>query len=390
MNDAILVLNAGSSSLKFAVFGGGGHDPALTLRGQIAGLGTAPRFEAADAAGAALPGAAADGLDSHVAALNALLEWLDREAGGRRIGAVGHRVVHGGERREAPARVDPALIAELAALAPLAPHHQPHNLAAIEALAERRPELPQVACFDTAFHNTQPMLARRLALPRELRDRGLRRYGFHGLSYEYIVGALPDATGEALPRRLVVAHLGNGASMSAIEDGRSIATTMGFSTLDGLPMGTRCGVVDPGVLLYLMRDDGLDEPALTDLLYNRSGLLGLSGISSDMATLLASDNEDAAEAVELYCYRIAREAGSLAVALGGLDAIVFTGGIGQHAAPVRAGVCRRLAWLGVALDVAANAGDGPRIATRESAIGVWALATNEELMIARHTRALVG
>ncbi|MFQ5785677.1 MAG: acetate/propionate family kinase [Alphaproteobacteria bacterium] len=394
MSDAILVLNAGSSSLKFALFDtdGKGADPVLALRGQVAGIGAEPRFEARDDGGRSLtsgqrPGPGAPG--SHAEALSYLLEWLERRATEHRLVAAGHRVVHGGNAREAPACVDRGLIDEIASLSPLAPHHQPHNLAAIEALARRLPDLPQVACFDTAFHTTQPLIARRLALPRELRDKGLRRYGFHGLSYEYIVSALPEATGEPLPRRLVVAHLGNGASMCAIEDGRSIATTMGFSTLDGLPMGTRCGVVDPDVILYLMREEGMDEPALTDLFYNRCGLLGLSGISADMRVLLESDAEGAAEAVELYCYRIAREVGSMAAALGGLDAIVFTGGIGEHAAPVRARVCRRLAWLGVALDVAANAGGGARISTPGSRTAAWVLATDEELMIARHTRALM-
>ncbi len=393
MTDAILVLNAGSSSLKFAVFDmlGKGEDPALAVRGQIAGIGTAPRFEVRDAGGNPLPGTAGgDGPGSHAAALSQLLDWLEGHADGHRVVAAGHRVVHGGSKHTAPARIDAALIDALAALAPLAPHHQPHNVAAIVALARRLPALPQVACFDTALHATQPVVARRLALPRALRDKGLRRYGFHGLSYEYIVGAVPGVTGAALPPRLVVAHLGNGASMCAIENGRSVATTMGFSTLDGLPMGTRCGVVDPDVLLYLMREEGMDEPALFDLLYNRSGLLGLSGISSDMATLLASNDDAAAEAVAFYCYRVGRELGSLAAALGGLDALVFTGGIGEHAAPVRARICEGAAWLGLAFDADANAGGGPRISTLGSAVGAWVVSSDEELMIARHTRALVA
>ncbi len=395
MTDAILVLNAGSSSLKFALFDADGHgdDPALTLRGQIAGIGTATRFEAWNGAGSAMPEMVNDGaggLASHGEALSFLLDWLDRNAHGHRLVTVGHRVVHGGKDHWGPRRVDRALIAELAVLAPLAPHHQPHNIAAIEAIAQRLPDMPQVACFDTAFHATQPTVATLLALPRDLRDRGPRRYGFHGLSYEYIVSAIPRVTGKSLPRRLVVAHLGNGASMCAIEDGCSVATTMGFSTLDGLPMGTRCGVVDPDVLLYLMREEGMDEATLSDLLYNRCGLLGLSGTSSDMKTLLSSASKDAAQAVELLCYRVIRELGSLAAALGGLDALVFTGGIGEHAAPVRAKVCEGAAWLGVDLDPVANTTNGPCLSSASSRIGAWVIATDEELMIARHTRALVG
>lgn len=395
MIDAVLVLNAGSSSLKFAVFGVGDAttDRSPILRGQLAGIGATPRFDARDADGEALvddPGGLASGVAGHGPAIALLLDWLDRRPEDYRIVAVGHRVVHGGPDHTAPALVDAALIAELAALQPLAPHHQPHNVAAIRAIAARRPELAQVACFDTAFHATQPVVARRLALPKELRDKGLRRYGFHGLSYEYIVSAWPAATGAPLPQRLIVMHLGNGASLCAIRDGHSVATTMGFSTADGIPMGTRAGAMDPDVMLYLMREEGMDEAALADLIYNRSGLLGLSGISSDMATLLESGNLAARQAVELYCYRIAREIGSLAAALDGLDALVFTGGIGEHATPVRDAVCRGAAWLGVELDAAANAADGPRISTGASRVAAWVIPTNEELMIARHTRVLVG
>ncbi len=395
MSDAVLVLNAGSSSLKFAVFGVGDAttDRSPILRGQLAGIGATPRFHARDADGGALvddPGGLASGVDGHGPAIALLLDWLERRPEDYRIVAVGHRVVHGGPDHTAPALVDAALIAELAALQPLAPHHQPHNIAAIRAITARRPELAQVACFDTAFHATQPVVARRLALPKELRDKGLRRFGFHGLSYEYIVSAWPAATGAPLPPRLIVMHLGNGASLCAIRDGRSVATTMGFSTADGIPMGTRAGAMDPDVMLYLMREEGMDEAALADLIYNRSGLLGLSGISSDMATLLENGSPAARQAVELYCYRIAREIGSLAAALGGLDALVFTGGIGEHATPVRDAVCRGSAWLGVELDAAANAAGGPRISTGASRVAAWVIPTNEELMIARHTRALVG
>ena len=395
MSDALLILNAGSSSLKFAIYetGRAGADPALLLRGQIEGIGRRPRFSLADrppAPFAAAPeDSAAASIADHAGALDLLLDWLAAAGGSLRLVAAGHRVVHGGTTHAAPARVTPALIEALAALGPLAPHHQPHNVAAIRALADRLPTLPQVACFDTAFHAAQPAVARRFALPRDLWRRGLVRYGFHGLSYEYVVGALAAQAG-ALPARLLVAHLGNGASLCAVKDGTSLATTMGFSTLDGLVMGTRSGALDPGVLLYLLREEGLDEAALTDLLYNRSGLLGVSGESADMRTLLASGSTAAAEAVELFCYRILREAGSLVAALEGLDALVFTGGIGEHAAAVRAAVCRGLSWLGLSLDESANERHGPPIARPDSQVAAWVIPTNEELVIARHTLASLG
>ena len=396
MSDAILVLNAGSSSLKFALFetaAAPDSDPALRLRGQIEGIGHSARFDlesgAAGAAPAPLPPEEdIAGITDHDGALAVLLDWLDRAVATSRLVAAGHRVVHGGPENRGHARVTPALLDELAGYAPLAPHHQPHNVAAIRVVAERRPGLPQVACFDTAFHAGQPRAAVRLSLPREFWDKGLRRYGFHGLSYEYVTGALPDVSGDELPARLVIAHLGNGASLCAVRNGRGVATTMGFSTLDGLVMGTRCGAIDPGALLYLMREEGLDEPTLTDLLYNRSGLLGVSGLSGDMRTLLASDAPAAAEAVELFCYRIVCEVGSLAAALGGIDALVFTAGIGARAAEVRRRVCIDSSWLGIALDEAANVRHGPRISTAASVVSVWVLPTDEELVIARHTLAL--
>ena len=396
MSDAILVLNAGSSSLKFALFetaAAADSEPALRLRGQIEGIGHSARFDlesgAAGAAPAPLPPEEdIAGITDHDGALAVLLDWLDRAVATSRLVAAGHRVVHGGPENRGHARVTPALLDELAGYAPLAPHHQPHNVAAIRVVAERRPGLPQVACFDTAFHAGQPRAAVRLSLPRKFWDKGLRRYGFHGLSYEYVTGALPDVSGDELPARLVIAHLGNGASLCAVRNGRGVATTMGFSTLDGLVMGTRCGAIDPGALLYLMREEGLDEPTLTDLLYNRSGLLGVSGLSADMRTLLASDAPAAAEAVELFCYRIVREVGSLAAALGGIDALVFTAGIGARAAEVRRRVCIDSSWLGIALDEAANVRHGPRISTAASVVSVWVLPTDEELVIARHTLAL--
>ncbi len=395
MSDALLILNPGSSSLKFAIYETDrpGVDPALLLRGQIEGLGRRPRFSLTGEPPARLTpmpqDAAVAGIADHAEALDLLLDWLATADGGLRLVAAGHRVVHGGTKRADPARVTPVLIEELAALGPLAPHHQPHNVAAIRALAGRLPALLQVACFDTAFHAVQPEVARRFALPRDLWQRGLVRYGFHGLSYDYVVGALAAQAG-ALPARLLVAHLGNGASLCAVKDGSSLATTMGFSTLDGLVMGTRSGALDPGVLLYLLREEGLDEAALTDLLYNRSGLLGVSGESADMRTLLASGSTAAAEAVELFCYRLLREAGSLVAALGGLDALVFTGGIGEHAAPVRAAVCNGLSWLGLSLDQAANGRHGPCISRPESQVTAWVVPTNEELVIARQTLALLG
>jgi len=392
-SDTILVLNAGSSSLKFALFDvpdATRADPRLRLRGQIEGIGRTPRF-GLECGGDTVPAPPAEqvaAVADHDGALAVLLDWLDRATAGGRLVAAGHRVVHGGPENREHSLVSPALLDELAGYAPLAPHHQPHNVAAIRAVAARRPELAQVACFDTAFHAGQPPVATRLSLPRDTWKKGLRRYGFHGLSFDYVTGALPGLSGAPLPSRLAIAHLGNGASLCAARNGRGIATTMGFSTLDGLVMGTRSGALDPGVLLYLMREEGLDEPALTDLLYNRSGLLGVSGLSADMRTLLASDAPAAAEAVELFCYRIVRELGSLAAALGGLDALVFTAGIGARSAEIRRRVCDDSAWLGIALDEAANDRHGPRISAPESAVSVWALPTDEELVIARHTLKL--
>jgi acetate kinase len=387
MSEALLVLNAGSSSMKFALFELRDRlEEAPLLSGQVAGIGRQASFAVCDAAGETLAsGDAPRPVATHADALALLLDWLPSAGAGIPLVAAGHRVVHGGRRRTAPALVTPALLAELEALCPLAPHHQPHNLAAIRGLAARSPDLPQVACFDTAFHAGQPELERRLALPAEYAERGLLRYGFHGISYESIVSTFIDKTSSPLPERLVVAHLGNGASMCALRGGHSVATTMGFSTLDGLPMGTRCGAIDPGALLYLMRAERLGEPELTDLLYNRSGLLGVSGLSGDMRVLLGSDDPRAAEAVALYCYRIARELGSLAAALEGLDGLVFTAGIGEHAAQVRTAVCRRARWLGIELDAAANDAHATCITTTRSAVPVWVLPADEERLIARRT-----
>lgn len=387
MQSTILTINAGSSSLKFAAFALAA-EPRLLLRGGIEGIGTAPRFVAEDEGGNALAGpSGALAVANHDDAIARFLDWLAGQ-GGLDLRVAGHRVVHGGIKRTAPARIDVALIDELAALAPLAPHHQPHNVAAIRALARRLPNLPQVACFDTAFHAGQPAVARRYALPRELEEAGIRRYGFHGLSYEYLTGAVPRIVGH-MPRRLIALHLGNGASLCAILDGRSVATSMGFSTIEGLMMGTRAGSIDPGVLLYLMRERGMGHEALTDLLYNRAGLKGVSGISSDMRTLLASADSRAAEAIELYCYRIVREIGGAAAALGGVDALVFAGGVGERAVPVRKRIVAALGWLGLELDETANAAGAPCITMRSSKVGAWVVPTNEELVIARHAWAVL-
>jgi acetate kinase len=298
--------------------------------------------------------------------------------------------VHGGAAYAQPVRLDHRLLAALERLVPLAPLHQPHNLAPIRLLLDRAPDLPQVACFDTSFHRTNPELAQRFALPAELHDAGVRRYGFHGLSYEYIASVLPALDARAAAGRTVVLHLGNGASMCALEAGRSVASTMGFTAVDGLPMGTRCGSLDPGVMLFLMDERGMDARAIETLIYHRSGLLGVSGLSSDMRTLLASDEPRARLAIDLYVYRIRRELGSLAAALGGLDALMFTAGIGENAPAIRSRVCRDAAWLGVELDPRANEQGGPRISAAGSRVSAWAIPTNEELMIARHTRQLVG
>jgi acetate kinase len=303
--------------------------------------------------------------------------------------AVGHRVVHGGMTFAEPTRIDAAVIARLEELVPLAPLHQPQAVAAIEAVARVAPRVPQVACFDTMFHRRQPVVAQEFALPRDLTEKGVRRYGFHGLSYEYIASVLPVVAPECARGKVVVAHLGNGASMCAMAQGRSVATTMGFTALDGLPMGTRTGALDPGVILYLLAQEKMDPKAVERLLYERSGLLGVSGISSDMRTLLASRAPPARQAVELFVYRIGRELGSLAAALGGLDALVFTAGIGEHAVEIRERVCEDAAWLGVALDRDANARGGPRITGARAAVSAWVVPTDENLMIARHTRALL-
>jgi acetate kinase len=392
MADAIVVLNAGSSSIKFSLFLARGADLELDVRGQIEGIYTAPHFVAKGRDGATKSEKSwGEGTKlGHDASLRHLLDFLKRELADDRLVGVGHRVVHGALDYREPVRLDATVLAKLEKLVPLAPLHQPHNLAPIRVLLGAAPELPQVACFDTSFHRTNPDIAQRFAIPSELHDAGVRRYGFHGLSYEYVASVLPQHDAAAAAGRTIVLHLGNGASMCAVEGGKSVASTMGFTAVDGLPMGTRTGALDPGVILYLMDERKLDARAIEKLIYNQSGLLGVSGISSDMRTLLGSDDPRAKLAIDLYCYRIRREMGSLAAALGGLDALVFTAGIGENSAAIRERVCRDAAWLGAALDPAANAKGGPRINAARSRVAAWAIPTNEELMIARHTRRVLG
>ena len=393
MSDALLILNAGSSSLKFSVFRDS-DPPELLLRGQLESLLTEPRFEARDETGHVVDEHAwpAGSTLGHHGAIEFLFDWGQRgKLSELRLAAAGHRVVHGGTKFTQPVRVDDSVLTDLESLVPLAPLHQPHNLAAIRAIASHAPTLPQVACFDTSFHRTQPAVAQQFAIPRKLTESGIQRYGFHGLSYEYIASRLPQVDPQAAAGRTIVAHLGSGVSLCALRGGVSVATTMGFTPLDGLPMGTRCGDIDPGVLLHLMDQYGMDARAIERLLTNESGLLGVSGFSSDMRTLLEREATDphAAEAIELFVYRITREVGSLAAALGGLDALVFTGGIGEHAPSIRARVCRAASWLGLDFDDAGNEQGGPRISRANSRVSAWVIPTNEELMIARHTQHLL-
>jgi len=388
LSEALLVINAGSSSIKFSVYAVEGRGAAaltLRFRGQVDGLGARTRFVAGDAGGGDLPGQALGTGVSHDDALRAILEWIEARTAGTEVVAAGHRVVHGGIRYSAPVALTPEVLAALEALVALAPLHQPHNLAPIRSLARLKPALRQVACFDTAFHATQSAVAKTFALPYALSEAGIQRYGFHGLSYEYVASVLGDHLGGVADGRVVVAHLGAGASMCAMRGRRSVATTMGFTALDGLPMGTRTGSIDPGVILHLMSERAMPLAEVTELLYKRSGLLGMSGVSPDVRDLLASDAPRAARALDVFVYRVSCELGSLAAALGGLDALVFTAGIGEHATSIRERVCRDAAWLGIGLDEAANHRGGPRISTPDSRASAWVIPTNEELMIARHT-----
>lgn len=391
MNGNILVLNAGSSSLKFSLYSIRellNEKPVCT--GIIDGLGQEARFSIKAEAGEILADTALGPSHTHEEALSTLLRWLEERFTADHLTAAGHRVVHGGREFTAPVLVSEDVLLQLRALIPLAPLHQPHNMAAIEALARLHPGLPQIACFDTAFHTTQPELAAMFALPRRFHEEGIRRYGFHGLSYEYIASVLPHYLGaEGAKGRIIVAHLGNGASMCAMREGKSIATTMGFSALDGLPMGQRCGALDPGVILYLLTSENMDAEAISGLLYKQSGLLGVSSISSDMRALLASQDPRAAEAIDLFTYRIGRELGSLAAALGGLDALVFTAGIGEHSPEIRRRVLEGAAWLGLEIDHAANEAGSPCLTRKQSKASAFVIPTNEDLVIARHCFALL-
>jgi acetate kinase len=388
---SLVIINAGSSSIKFSLIVGA---TSATLHGvahgEIEGIGTAPHFFANDATGNRLAEHQWDKDVSHEELLGHLMAWIDTHLGPNRLSAAGHRVAHGGLSCITPRLITPDVLTELRALIPLAPLHQPHNLAPIEALAARHPGLPQVACFDTAFHATNSRISRMYGLPDALTKEGIWRFGFHGLSYEYIAGELPALDAKAATGRTVVAHLGSGASMCALVNGKSVASTMGFSALDGLPMGTRCGALDPGVLLYLLQEKGMSAKQIETLLYHQSGLIGVSGISNDVRQLLDSDDVRACEAIDLFVYRAAREIGSLAAASGGLDALIFTAGIGEHAAQIRARICEQSAWLGIRLDQESNRRGGQRISTTDSAISVWVIPTNEELMVARHSFALIN
>jgi acetate kinase len=392
VSDAILVLNAGSSSIKFSLFAKAAGEPTLVVSGQVESIDANPHFIAKDPLGdVASEKRWASGTEfGHDGAVAHVFDWLKTAYAGRHhLVGVGHRVVHGGVDHAAPALLDGRVVAMLEKLTPLAPLHEPHNLAPIRSLMALAPGLPQVACFDTAFHRSNPAVAQMFALPAALTESGVRRYGFHGLSYEYIARVLPQFDERAAKGKAVVLHLGNGASMCALQAGTSVASTMGFTAVDGLAMGTRCGAIDPGVLLYLMNERGMDVRAIENLIYRESGLLGVSGISSDMRVLLESNEPRARDAVDLFVYRIGRELGALAATLRGIDAIVFTAGIGEHAAAIRSRVCRDAAWLGVELDDAANESRGPRISTPASRVAAWVIPTNEELMIAQHTLELL-
>ncbi len=390
--DFALVLNAGSSSLKFCVF----RRPEtrqwqLDAKGQIEGIGTSPRLSVKDGAGAPI---ADERLDTAVSdgrkAVDALAAWLHSKYGGGKVLGVGHRVVHGGSRFVGPTVVTEETLAQLNELIPLAPLHQPYNLAAIEEVFERLPGIPQVACFDTSFHCSHSAVAALVPLPRDLCKSGLQRYGFHGLSYEYIASVLPEVAPEIARGRVIVAHLGSGASLCALKEGKSVDNSLGFTALDGLCMGTRPGALDPGVVLYLFQCLGLSSKEVETILYKKSGLLGISGISNDMRDLLAGDEPDAQLAVDYFVYRAAKEIGALVAVLGGIDGLVFTAGIGENSAEIRRRICESAAWLGLELDAEANTNRGPRISTPQSKVSTWVIPTNEEIMIARHTGTLLG
>ena len=392
MDAYALVLNAGSSSLKFCVFQRPqGAAWQVEARGQIEGIGTSPQLTVKDARGEKfVDEKLAPSVRDGRAAIDVLSEWLRAKYQGGHLVGVGHRVVHGGPRFSGPTVVSREILAELKELTPLAPLHQPHNLAPIEAIFERMPDVPQVAVFDTGFHRGHAQVASLVPLPRELCQGGVERYGFHGISYEYIASVLPQVAPEIANGRVIVAHLGSGASLCALKERKSIDTTMGFTAVDGLCMGTRPGTLDPGIVLYLFQKLALSVKQVEDVLYKKSGLLGISGISNDMRDLLGRSEPEARLAVDYFVYRAAKEIGALAAALGGLDALVFTAGIGENSPEMRQRISTASAWLGIDLDEAANVGKGPRISRPQSKVSVWVIPTNEELMIARHTSALLG
>lgn len=390
MNRCILCLNAGSSSLKFALFDANTPSAPSALRGSIEAIGIAPHLIMRSQAGTVvMEHRWADAARTHEQLLGEVLERLEGEIG-KEFVAVGHRIVHGGTAFVGPVRLDPDVVDRLAALSPLAPLHQPHNLSAVRAIRDHRPFLPQIGCFDTAFHHTQPEVARRYGLPRRLHDEGILRYGFHGLSYEYVARRLAQIAPDLADGRVLIAHLGNGASLCGLRGGASIDTTMGFSTLDGLVMGTRCGALDPAIALYLVDQKGMTAAEVEALLYEQSGLLGVSGISSDMRVLLASSDSRARGAIELFVYQLARQAGGLISSLGGLDALIFTGGIGENAAEIRRQVCARLAWTGATLDDQANRKNAERMSATGSSVAILVIPTDEERMIATHCMELLN
>jgi len=387
MEQHVLVLNAGSSSLKFGMYQR--PDKAslvLVAQGQVERIGTRPRLSARDETGETLvdQDLSADVHDG-TRALDQLAQWLSSNFYRESLVAVGHRVVHGGQQFTGPTLVTPEIVRGLKALSPLAPLHQPFNLAAIEAVFDRLPGLPQVACFDTAFHRGHSAVADLIPLPEDLRASGLQRYGFHGLSYEYIASVLPEVAPEIAAGRVLVAHLGSGASICALNDGRSVDSSLGFTALDGLCMGSRPGSMDPGVVLYLFQQLGMSTREVEDVLYRKSGLLGISGISNDMRALAGNDEPAARLAVDYFVYRAAKEIGALSAVLGGLDGLVFTAGIGENDSEIRRRICEACSWLGVRLDAEANETHGPRISTGDSEVSAWVILTDEELMIARHT-----
>ncbi len=386
----VLTLNAGSSSLKFALFHGAADQPDVV--GMVDRIGDAAAvIRVKDAAGQVIADRALTGDEGegHTGAARAVLRVLTEATAGETPAAVGHRIVHGGPDLTAPARLDDALLDKLAGYAPFAPLHQPHNLAGVAAARAAFPQAMQVGCFDTAFHRQHPFVEDAFALPRAYFDKGVRRYGFHGLSYDYIAGWLAQNEPDLARGRVIVAHLGNGASACAIQNGVSVASTMGFSALDGLAMGTRCGQIDPGVLLYLMQQEGLTGDQISDLLYKQSGLLGLSGVSNDMRRLEASDQPEAAQAIAYFVHRLRREIAALAAVMGGVDALIFTAGIGENAPAIRAAACAGMDWMGIALDETRNQTGATDVTAEGARTRVMVVPTNEELVIARAARQML-